>query len=55
MSSVNETAYWHPGCRNFQVETSREYTLELSIGRPAEGTPPFKLIPTLEGGGNELP
>jgi hypothetical protein len=47
-------AYWHPDVRDFRLRKGTSYTLTISAadGSPA---PLLTLMPTLEGGGNELP
>jgi hypothetical protein len=51
----NEASFWHPDCVHFRTHRSESYTLTLSIGDVDPRSSATVLIPTLEGGGSELP
>lgn len=50
-----EEAFWHRACIDRTFSPGREYSLVVSIRPVRPGSPGFALVPTLEGGGIELP
>jgi len=51
----NDANFWHPNCVHFQTHRSAYYTLTLNLTDVDFGASATVLIPTIEGGGSELP
>jgi hypothetical protein len=55
MSGGNVAALWHEACLDMSMSANHRYTLTVTT-RPSSATlPTFNVVPTLEGGGIELP
>jgi hypothetical protein len=54
-SGPDEAAFWHDNCVHFQTHNKPLYTLVVRIRDVDPHAPNTALIPTLEGGGAELP
>ena len=52
--SAVHAAFWHPRCLRMPMSSDRSYTLQVEI-TPTGPSPSTTLIPTLQGGGIELP
>ena len=50
-----QAALWHCRCLRISVSSERRYTLDLVITPTGPLFPPKVIVPTLEGGGVELP
>lgn len=55
MTSGFEAAYWHSDCLGVTLSRKGTYTLYLEIQSPDPSSPARLLVPTIEGGGIELP
>jgi len=54
-TSADHAAFWHCQCLRVPMSRERRYTLDLEISPTGSSLPPKVLVPTLEGGGVELP
>jgi hypothetical protein len=50
-----DAAFWHPRCLRMPLSSQRAYTLHLEITSTDPSSLRKALVPTLEGGGIELP
>ena len=55
MSGQFEAGYWHYQCNFVRVSRFRSYDLMIRISDVGPGTDRVMVIPTLKGGGTELP
>jgi hypothetical protein len=55
MTGSDIAAFWHAACLGKQFRSSATYTLTIAIEPDREESPTYALVPTLEGGGIELP
>ena len=54
-SSTGVMGLWHVGCARLQLRACRSCRLVISIGPVDPATPAVSVIPTIQGGGVELP
>jgi hypothetical protein len=53
--SQTRVLYWHEQCRDFVTRPDRRYRLVLKVEGVGGSSSAIRLIPVLEGGGNETP
>ena len=54
-ASAVHAAFWHPRCLRMPMRNERSYTLQVEIAPTGSSLPSETLVPTLQGGGFELP
>ncbi|WP_406696712.1 hypothetical protein V5E97_37570 [Singulisphaera sp. Ch08] len=52
--SYQHASYWHDGCVRPELNERTAYTMTVTVGGES-ATPQLVIVPTLEGGGMELP
>ena len=55
MSNVHGAAFWQRVCTDLPIRSEAAYVLHVEVGSSASAATHRMLVPTLEGGGNELP
>ena len=55
MSGSDTAAFWHAACLHPELSPRHRYTLTVAVRPRRADLPPLRLVPTLEGGGIELP
>jgi hypothetical protein len=45
--------YWHPNCREVRFHEDMSYTMTVAVGGESSDSP-LVIVPTMQGGGNEL-
>jgi hypothetical protein len=54
-SSASSASFWHHGCRQFPISTSKIYTLRIKLSEVDAHSPHRTIVAVLAGGGHELP
>jgi hypothetical protein len=54
-SSTGTEGLWHVKCARLRLQTCNPCRLQISIGPVDPATPGVKIVPTIRGGGYELP
>jgi len=54
-SSDEWASFWHPNCLRLPIKRSQMYSVRVRVMTADPASLFQKLVPTLEGGGNELP
>jgi hypothetical protein len=55
MSSISNAAFWQHACTDLPIRNEAAYVLHVEVGPTVPSPAHLVLVPTLEGGGNELP
>jgi hypothetical protein len=55
MSSISSAAFWQRACTDLPIRAEASYLLHLEVSPAGPNAAHLVLVPTLEGGGNELP
>jgi len=47
--------YWHPNCRDVRFHEGMSYTMTVTVDGESSDSAPLVIVPTMQGGENELP